>query len=268
MLLTRRTASVARIVGDGARPRVHLRPAASSSSSTPSTPARAFALAAARGLTPRLVGRRWRTTPAPATALVDQRQGRASAPPRSRCVLGTLLAFAVQPLPLLRPRRRQPPGHPADRAARHRHRHRAQLRVQTSCGARHQLRAVHGDRRSRDVLHRRRVQQRASPGCGGSGTSLEEASMDLGADAFTTFRHVTLPAAALGAPWRARCSPSRCRFDEIVVTHVHRRRRRADPAAVDLRQPVPAQPGAGRQRRRRGPDLAVHHSRVPGSATL
>ena len=50
------------------------------------------------------------------------------------------------------------------------------------------------------------------------GTSLEEASMDLGADTFTTFRPVTFPQPARGPRRRRRCWRSGCRFDEIVVT--------------------------------------------------
>ena len=42
--------------------------------------------------------------------------------------------------------------------------------------------------------------------------------MDLGADVFTTFRRVTFPTAARRRCWPARCSRSRCSFDEIVVT--------------------------------------------------
>jgi putative spermidine/putrescine transport system permease protein len=41
------------------------------------------------------------------------------------------------------------------------------------------------------------------------GQSLIEASMDLGADGFQTFRHVVLPNIAPRC-WRAACSPSRC----------------------------------------------------------
>ena len=42
-------------------------------------------------------------------------------------------------------------------------------------------------------------------------------------------------------------------FDEIVVTTFTAGPGTPDPADLDLQQPVPAQPGAGRQRRRRGP---------------
>ena len=63
--------------------------------------------------------------------------------------------------------------------------------------------------------------------------------MDLGADGWQTFRHVTLPnlATALVAGGLLAFALS---FDEIVVTLLHGRRP-ADAAALDL-QPVPACP--------------------------
>ena len=77
-----------------------------------------------------------------------------------------------------------------------------------------------------------------------TGGSLEEASMDLGADVFQTFRHVTFPAirSALLAGALLAFALS---FDEIIVTTFTAGAERADPAAVDLQQPGPAQPGAG-----------------------
>ena len=50
-----------------------------------------------------------------------------------------------------------------------------------------------------------------------------------------------VPAAALGAARRRRCWPSRCSFDEIVVT-TFTAGRAADAADLDLREPVPAEP--------------------------
>ena len=47
--------------------------------------------------------------------------------------------------------------------------------------------------------------------------SLIEASYDLGADGFQTFRHVILPNIARPF-WPAACSPSHFRFDEVIVT--------------------------------------------------
>ena len=51
-----------------------------------------------------------------------------------------------------------------------------------------------------------------------SSPSLVEASMDLGADPFQTFRYVILPQPRHRACWPAACSPSRLSFDEIIVT--------------------------------------------------
>ena len=48
--------------------------------------------------------------------------------------------------------------------------------------------------------------------------SFEEASADLGADPWQTFRRVTLPEHADRARRRRACSPSRLSFDEIIVT--------------------------------------------------
>ena len=79
-----------------------------------------------------------------------------------------------------------------------------------------------------------------------SSSSLEEASMDLGADGWQTFRHVILPnlATALVAGGLLAFALS---FDEIVVTYFTAGAA-ADAAAVDL-QPVPAaQHGAGGER--------------------
>src|SRR4051794_6025052 len=60
--------------------------------------------------------------------------------------------------PVLRARDRLVPGHPADRAAGHRHRH--GVHHDLHAGAGHRPVAVHDHRRPRDVLHRRRLQQR------------------------------------------------------------------------------------------------------------
>ena len=57
---------------------------------------------------------------------LDERRGRRSARPRSRCVLGTLAAYARRALRLLRPQLDLVPGRAADRAAGDRHRHGAQ----------------------------------------------------------------------------------------------------------------------------------------------
>ena len=85
--------------------------------------------------------------------------------------------------------------------------------------------------------------------------SLDEASADLGATGWQTFRLVTFPGLR-GALVAGGLLAFGLSFDEIVVTTFTSSRRRADAAAVDLRQPVPPQPGAGGQRRRRRPDRA------------
>ena len=113
----------------------------------------------------------------------------------------------ADPPPLLRAQRGELHRGAADRAARHRHRHRAQLRV--SPGRHHAL-AVHARRRARDVLHRDRLQQRRGPAAaavaepgGGVGRSRRRHLPDL------PVHHV--PADALGAARRRRCSRSRFR---------------------------------------------------------
>ena len=75
------------------------------------------------------------------------------------------------------------------------------------------------------------------------GGNLEEASMDLGARGFTTFRLVTFPMlrSALLAGGLLAFGLS---FDEIIVTTFTAGPERADAAVVDLQQPLPAQPGA------------------------
>ena len=86
--------------------------------------------------------------------------------------------------------------------------------------------------------------------------SLEEASMDLGADSVQTFRLRHLPHPALGPAGRrpARLRPLLRRDHRH---HLHRRSRRPDPPHLDLHQPHPPQPGPHRQRGRGppGPDL-------------
>ena len=63
--------------------------------------------------------------------------------------------------------------------------------------------------------------------------SFEEASADLGADPWQTFRYVTFPSmrSALVAGGLLAFALS---FDEIIVTNVHDRRRRRNPADLDL----------------------------------
>ena len=74
--------------------------------------------------------------------------------------------------------------------------------------------------------------------------------MDLGAGPFTTFRLVTFPmlrsALLAGALLAFALS-----FDEIVVTTFTAGSQDQTLPHLDLQQPVPPQPGADRQRRRR-----------------
>ena len=66
-----------------------------------------------------------------------------------------------------------------------------------------------GDRRTCNLLHRRGLQQRHRSSAS-MGTSPEEASMDLGAGLFTTFRLVTFPADPARARGRVRSWRSGC----------------------------------------------------------
>ena len=79
--------------------------------------------------------------------------------------------------------------------------------------------------------------------------SFEEASADLGADTWTTFRLVTLPAlrSAMVAGALLAFALS---FDEVIVT-TFTAGAAADAADLDPHEPVAAEPAADRQRRRR-----------------
>ena len=97
------------------------------------------------------------------------------------------------------------------------------------------------------------------------GTNVEEASADLGASPWQTFRFVTFPmmrgALVAGAHPGVRAELRRDRRH-----HLHRGPDGADPADLDLRQPVPAQPGAGDQRGGRGPDVDRDRAGMAGTA--
>ena len=118
-------------------------------------------------------------------------------------------------LPLLRPRDDLVPGHPADRAAGHRHRDRAQRHLHP--GARHRASSLFtiivGHATFCIVVVYNNVLARLRR----VSTSFEEASADLGADTWQTFRRVTLPnmrtALVAGALLAFALS-----FDEIIVT--------------------------------------------------
>ena len=108
-----------------------------------------------------------------------------------------------------------------------------------------------GHHRSRDVLHRHRVQQRAGPAAAHSAarsrrprpTSARPAGRPSATSRFPQLRGALLAGALLAFGLS---------FDEIVVTNFTAPRRGPDPAAVDLQQPVPSEPGAGGERRRGG----------------
>ena len=92
--------------------------------------------------------------------------------------------------------------------------------------------------------------------------------MDLGAGPFTTFRLVTFPmlrsALLAGALLAFGLS-----FDEIVVTTFTAGAARPDAADLDLPEPLPAQPGAGGQRRRGRADRSLSiDPDLPGAAAL
>ena len=80
-----------------------------------------------------------------------------------------------------------------------------------------------------------------------------------------TFRFVTFPLmrSALLAGGLLAFALS---FDEIIVTTFTAGPGVTDAAHLDLQQPVPAQPGAGRQRGRRRPDRAVGRPDLAGPA--
>ena len=117
--------------------------------------------------------------------------------------------------PVLRAQRRLAADHPADRAARHRHRHRAQQRLPDDARASSlglfTIVVAHATFCIVTVFNN--VQARLQR----LGSNFEQASMDLGAGPFTTFRLVTFPmlrsALLAGALLAFGLS-----FDEIVVT--------------------------------------------------
>ena len=92
--------------------------------------------------------------------------------------------------------------------------------------------------------------------------SFDEASADLGADSFQTFRFVTFPAlrSALIAGGLLAFALS---FDEVIVT-IFIGRRREDAADLDLPELPAGQPGPAGQRRRSRGDPAVGDPGLPG----
>ncbi len=80
-------------------------------------------------------------------------------------------------------------GDPAHRAARHHHRHFAALRLQPGWKSRSRFWTITVSG-ARDLLHRRRLQQRRRAGSGASMARWWKRRWDLGANGFETFRHV------------------------------------------------------------------------------
>ena len=97
------------------------------------------------------------------------------------------------------------------------------------------------------------------------GTSLDDASADLGASPWQTFRYVTFPMMR-GSLVAGAILAFALSFDEIVVTTFTAGPDCANAADLDLRQPVPPQPGARHQRGCRGADRGGDRSGVVGPA--
>ena len=85
--------------------------------------------------------------------------------------------------------------------------------------------------------------------------SLEEASSDLGADTWQTFRYVTFPQLKTALA-RRRAARFRAQLRRGDRDDVHRRRR-PDAPDLDPQQPVATEPAPDRERRRRLRDPAL-----------
>ena len=174
-------------------------------------------------------------------------------------MLGTLHRARRPALPVLRARDDLVPRHPPDRAPGDRHRHRAQHGVPRG---RHRARHVHDHRRPRDVLHRHDLQQRHRAPPADLAPTFEEASGDLGADTFRTFRRITLPAIRTSLVAGALLAFA-LSFDEIIVTNFTAGRGRPDAADLDLQQLLAAEPAAARERGRGPGPRALDHPGLP-----
>ena len=122
---------------------------------------------------------------------------------------------------------------------------------------RHRLRPADSHHRPRHVLRRGRLQQRRRPAAP-HGPSAQEASMDLGADTWQTFRRITLPAIGTSLVAGALLAFA-LSFDEIIVDDVHGRRGHPDAADLDLLELLAAEPAAAGERRVRPGPGAVDH---------
>ena len=151
--------------------------------------------------------------PGRARRAVDVAQGGARRDARSRCARHARGDRGLA-LPLLRPRDDLVPRHPADRAAGHRHRHGAQRDVPRGARAvRHRARAVHGHRRPRDVLHRRRLQQRRRAAAADVGARSRRrrptSARDRGRRSATSRSRRCARRCSPARCWRSRCRSTR-----------------------------------------------------------
>ena len=129
-------------------------------------------------------------------------------------MLGTLAGFALDSLPLHRPFDGQPARRVADRAARDRHRHRALNSGFHRVGIKLSLFTLVVAHATFCIVI---VFNNVVGPAATYGPSVEEASADLGADIFQTFRFITFPLirTALLAGGLLAFALS---FDEIIVT--------------------------------------------------
>ena len=174
-------------------------------------------------------------------------------------VLGDPDRARRRPPPLLRPRIDLLPRHPADRPARHRHRRRPLQHLHP--GARDQPQPDDGDHRPRHLLHRRRLQQRRRPPAPHLGVlrgSLRRPRRRPLAD--LPLGHLPLPPQR---PRRRRPARLRPLLRRDRRHQLHDRRRRRNPADLDLPQPLPPQRAPDRPRRRGDPDPPLDHPRLP-----
>ena len=203
--------------------RLHLRAADRDLRSTPSTAARRSS-GRPTGLTHDWFGEALHNTGArDALRQLDQGRDRGD---RHRARARHARLVRGRPPPLLRPRDDLVPRHPADRAAGHRHRRRPQRHLHP--GLRHQPQPVHGHRRPRDLLHRRRLQQRD-----------RAAAADLGQPRRrlrrSRRRHLAdLPARDPAEHAAPRSSPARCSPSPSPSTRSSSPRSRSAPATQTL----------------------------------
>ena len=195
---------------DRGGPRLHVHPARRWSSPTRST--RAAPRPGRQPASPRVVRRRAAQNTGLRDAFLTS-VGVALAATVVALVLGTLAGARGGALQLLRPRDDLVHRPVPDRAAGHRDRHGA---VDDLRDDRLPAGFARDRRRPRHVLRRARLQQRDRPPPARVAL-LEEASADLGADTFQTFRRVTFPAMRT-AMLAGSLLAFALSFDEVIVT--------------------------------------------------